>query len=206
MEPTLPTYHDYVIRDGQFIGRFEDMYKTFTQPWRQDEQPNPYARQAGIFHMKRFGIRSVLECGSGLGYYSQEIYMQTGIVPLGLDVSPTAVDKASAQFPHLRFAVDSVDNLANYTGFDAILFAELTWYVLPQLPQLFTLMQEHFPSRYFINNLVFYKGTQRYGNEYFTSLAEFIRYVPFQMVGYCEASLESDSTIETSTIFRITPK
>ncbi|MFD2572040.1 hypothetical protein ACFSUS_15455 [Spirosoma soli] len=202
----MSSYHDYVIKDGKFIGQFEEMYQQFDQPWMQDQQPNPYARLAGIQHLKKFGIRSLLECGSGLGYYTQQIYLQTGISPQGIEVSQTAVSRARELFPHLNFAVDEVKNLAKYSHCDAILFAELTWYVLPQLNELFSIMAEHFPNKYFINNLVFYKGTQRYGTDYFTNLREFIEYVPFPMVGYCEATTEGDTTIETSAIFRIASK
>jgi len=206
MSQQQKTYHDYVIKDGQFIGRFDEMYQQFDQPWMQDKQPNPYSRQAGILHLKQFGIQSVLECGSGLGYYSQEIYRQTGIIPQGIELSETAVSRAKTLFPHLSFTADRVENLARYPQVDAILFAELTWYVLPQLSDLFAIMAEHFPGKYFINNLVFYKNTQRYGTEYFTNLREFIDYVPFPVVGYCEATTEKDTTIETSSIFRIEPK
>lgn len=199
----METYHDYVIKDGAFVGKFDEMYQKFEQPWMQDKQPNPYSRQAGIFHLQKFGIRSVLECGSGLGYYAEAIYRQTGIIPEGIEISPTAVEKAKTLFPHLNFQVDTVQNLANYKHLDAILFAEITWYILPELNDLFALMKEHFAGKYFIHNLVFYKGTQRYGTDYFTNLREFIDYVPFQLVGQCEATTELDSTIETSTIFRI---
>ncbi len=197
------TYHDYVISNGQFVGKFEEMYQKFEQPWMQEQQPNPYSRQAGILHLQKFGIRSVLECGSGLGYYAEAIYRQTGIVPEGIEISPTAAEKAEATCPHLSSRIDTVDNLANYKHLDAILFAEITWYILPDLPKLFALMREHFAGKYFIHNLVFYKGTQKYGTEYFTNLQEFIKYVPFKLMGYCEATTEHDSTIETSTIFKI---
>lgn len=202
----METYHDYVIKDGNFVGKFEEMYRKFDQPWMQDQQPNPYSRQAGIFHIQKFGISSLLEVGCGLGYYSQKIYQQTGIKPIGIDISETAIQKAREQFPHLHFEVDTADNLLHYKAVEAILFAELTWYVLPQLPALFDTMLTHFAGKYFINNLVFYKGTQKYGTEYFTSLKEYIEYVPFKLLGYSEASTVSDSTIETSTIFRIEPK
>lgn len=197
------TYHDYVIKAGVFIGDFEGMYQRFDQPWMQDQQPNPYARQAGITHIRKFGIRSLLECGSGLGYYTEQIYQHTGIIPEGIELSETAVAKAKQQFPHLNFRVDTVLNFSDYRHVDAVLFAEITWYILPDLPRLFALMQEHFAGKYFIHNLVFYKGSQRYGTEYFTNLQEFINYVPFTLVGSCEATTEQDSTIETSTIFRI---
>jgi hypothetical protein len=50
---------------------------------------------------------------------------------------------------------------------------------------------------------VFYKGTQKYGTEYFTNLNEFINYVPFTLFAKCEATTIKDSTIETSVIFKI---
>jgi len=202
----METYHDYVIKDGQFIGKFEEMYRKFDNPWTQVQQPNPYARQAGILHLQKYGIRSLLECGSGLGYYSDMIYRQTGIVPKGIDISHTAVENAKKLFPHLDSNVDVVQNLHNYRDCEAILFAEITWYILPDLNLLFREMLAHFAGKYFINNLVFYKGTQKYGTEYFNSLQEFIDYVPFKMLAYCEASTTEDSTIETSSIFRIEPK
>ncbi|MCU0355332.1 MAG: class I SAM-dependent methyltransferase [Cytophagales bacterium] len=202
----MESYHDYVIKDGQFVGKFDEMYRKFDNPWTQVQQPNPYARQAGILHLQKYGIRSVVECGSGLGYYSDMIHRNTGIVPKGIDISPTAVEKAKTLFPHLDFRVDLVQNLRDYRDCEAVLFAEITWYVLPDLDSLFQEMFTHFAGKYFINNLVFYKGTQKYGTEYFTSLREFIDYVPFKMLAYCEATTAEDSTIETSSIFRIEPK
>ena len=38
-------------------------------------------------------------------------------------------------------------------------------------------------AKYFIHNLVFYKGTQKYGVDHFTSLYEFIKTSPFQLIG-----------------------
>lgn len=38
----MKTYHDYVIKDGQFIGEFNEMYRAFDDPWMQKNQPNKY--------------------------------------------------------------------------------------------------------------------------------------------------------------------
>jgi SAM-dependent methyltransferase len=202
----METYHDYVIKDGKFVGKFEEMYQKFSDPWTQSIQPNPYSRMAGIQSLKKFNIQSVVEWGCGLGYYAEAIYKETGIIPKSLDISETAIEKAKFLFPHLDFEVDVVKNLKNYQNYEAILFAELTWYVLDDLQSIFADMLQYFEGKYFINNLVFYKGTQKYGNQYFTNLKEYIDFVPFQLVGYCEATTEKDSTIETSTIFKIVKK
>lgn len=201
------TYHDYVIKDGEFIGEFEKMYQRFDDPWMQSSQPNKYARMAGIVHLKNFPIRSVLECGCGLGYYANWIHQDTGIIPQSVDLSETAIDKARALFPHLNFDVaDITSDLMSYRGTDCVLLSEIIWYILPDLDSILQTLGNEFAGRYLLVNQVFYKGTQQYGTDYFTTPAEFIDYVPFQLVGYCEATTERDTTVESSIIFRIEQK
>ena len=53
------------------------MYKDCEDPWTQSTQPNLYSGSAGTLHIKGFNMKSVLECGCGLGYYSQRIYQET---------------------------------------------------------------------------------------------------------------------------------
>ncbi len=198
------SYHDYVIKDGQFIGGFESMYKDCEDPWTQSLQPNKYSRIAGILHLKNFNIQSILECGCGLGYYADWIYKDTGITPKSIDISETSISRAKKLFPHLDFSVsDITKELKNYKEYDCIMFSEIIWYILPSLNSLFDIMKKEFNGKYLLVNQVFYKGTQEYGTEYFSSLAEFIDFVPFQLVASCEATTINDTIIETSTIFQI---
>jgi SAM-dependent methyltransferase len=198
------TYHDYVISDGKFIGKFDEMYSKFTDPWTQSTQPNKYSRMAGIIHLKNANIKSVLECGCGLGYYADWIYKETGIIPKSIDLSATAIEKAKQLFPKLDFEIANVNtDLLKYKHYDCVMFSEIIWYILPDLKGIFNVLEAAFKNKYFIVNQVFYKGTQKYGTEYFTNLSEFIKYVPFTLVGQCEATTINDSTIETSTIFKI---
>jgi SAM-dependent methyltransferase len=198
------TYHDYVISDGKFIGKFDEMYSKFSDPWTQSTQPNKYSRMAGIIHLKNANIKSVLECGCGLGYYADWIYKETGIIPKSIDLSATAIEKAKQLFPKLDFEIANVNtDLLKYKHYDCVMFSEIIWYILPDLKGIFNVLEAAFKNKYFIVNQVFYKGTQKYGTEYFTNLSEFIKYVPFTLVGQCEATTINDSTIETSTIFKI---
>ena len=204
MNKSEKNYHDYVIKDGKFIGEFENMYSDCQDPWGQSAQPNKYSRSAGIWHMKNYGVKSVLECGSGLGYYSNWIYRDTGIIPKGLDLSSTAVEKAKELFPDLDFEVADISkDLARYKNYDCVLFAEILWYILPDLKNIFKVLESDFKGKYLLVNQVFYKGTQKYGTEYFTDLRGFVKYVPFTLLAECEATRTEDSTIETSSIFRI---
>jgi SAM-dependent methyltransferase len=198
------SYHDYVIKDGKFIGKFDEMYSEFTDPWTQSIQPNKYSRMAGIIHIKNFDIKSVLECGCGLGYYAEWIRKETKIIPKSIDLSPVAIEKAKNLFPDLDFEVaDISSDLSKYKEYDAVMLSEIIWYILPDLKKIFEVLEQDFKGKYLIVNQVFYKGTQKYGTEYFTNLSEFIKYVPFSLLGECQATTIKDSTIETSTIFKI---
>lgn len=200
----MESYHDYVIKDGKFIGKFDEMYSKFQDPWMQKTQPNKYSRMAGILHIKNFNIQSVLECGCGLGYYANWIKHETGIVPKSVDVSPVAIEKAKKLFPELDFEVsDITQDLHKYKELDCILFAEIVWYILPQLKNIFGVLKKDFKGKHLLVNQVFYKGTQKYGTAYFTNLKEFIDYVPFELLAQCEATTAHENTIETSCLFKI---
>lgn len=200
----MKTYHDYVIKDGQFIGKFDEMYREFEDPWMQKNQPNKYARMAGIYHLKNFGITSVVEWGCGLGYYADWIYKDTGIIAKSLDISPAAIEKAKTLFPNLDFEVAEIgSDFEKYTNYDCILFAEIVWYILPQLKPIIAHLKTHCQGKYLLVNQVFYKGTQKYGTDYFTNLEEFIAYMQLTPVAQCQATTINDSTIETSVLFKI---
>lgn len=103
MTASTESYHDYVIKDGKFIGKFEEMYAKFDDPWMQSQQSNQYARNAGIIHLKNFKINTLLECGCGLGYYANWIHQATGITPTSVDISAEAIRKAKNKFPTPTF-------------------------------------------------------------------------------------------------------
>lgn len=200
----METYHDYVIKDGKFIGKFDEMYAKFEDPWMQSAQPNKYARMIGITHLKDLGVKTVLECGCGLGYYANWIHRETKIVPKSIDISSTAIGKAKERFPHLDFEVANIcTDLERYKDAECVIFAEVIWYILPDLDKVIESLRTHFKNKYLIVNQVFYKGTQQYGNDYFTDLKGFVRYMPFDLLWQCEATAEHESTIETTTLFRI---
>jgi len=204
MEKVEKSYHDYVIKDGEFIGKFDDMYLDVNDPWMQSSQPNKYSRMAGILHLKNNNIKSVLECGCGLGYYADWIFKETGIVPKSVDISVAAIEKAKILFPKLDFEVsDITKELEKFKNYECVMLSEIIWYILPSLNDVFEMLKTHFKGKYLIVNQVFYKGSQKYGVDYFTNLEEFINYVPFTLIGKCEATAINESTIETSTIFKI---
>ena len=209
MDNKSKSYHDYVIKDGKFIGNFEEMYKVYEDPWMQSQQPNRYSRQMAIMNINRYGIKSIVEYGCGLGYYADWINKETGIICNSIDISETAILKAKSKFPHLKFNVGNIIKLReldNKQSIDCILLADITWMILEDLNFINSELLEHFYGKYLINNFVVYKGTQKYGREFFTTTQEYINFMPFKLIGYGEATTIDDHNIDSTTIFKIEPK
>lgn len=206
----MESYHDYAIKDGKLIGKYDEMYQKFEDPWIQSTQPNKYSRQMAIMNIKRFNIKTIVEYGCGLGYYADWIHKETGIVCKSIDISETAIKKAKEKFPHLNFETGNIldlDLLENKEQVDCILLADIMWYLLDNLNLINEKLLTHFRGKYLINNFVTYReGVQKYGREYFTSTQEFINYMPFKLIGYGEATTIEDPNIDSTTIFKIEPK
>ena len=64
-------------------------------------------------------------------------------------------------------------------------------------------MKNNFSGKFFIHNLVFYKGKQSYGNNYFTNLKEFLEFCPFKLLTKVEIDNVDCHSKGTSSIFII---
>lgn len=201
-------YQDLVIRDGQFVGEFERMYQEFENPWCQADPgyvKKSISRQVVVNYIKAFNIESLVEVGCGLGKTSDFIVASTNVNLLGIDVSETAVQKARRNYTSLNFEVGDVREIEKFFSFDCLFFSEITWYLLEDrlLDIAFEKMSRGFSGKLFIHNLVFYKGQQRYGLNYFDSLDKFIEFCPFKLLGKVEIDITDSDCIETSCIFRV---
>ena len=111
-------YHEYVIKDGELIGEFDQMYrKSGNIPWHQDEQENWLDIRLAIELLKEYGhFRQISDFGSGYGYFLKHIAQYCGTdksVLYGYDVSKTACAKGSSIFPDIVF--HQFDLMHNYT-------------------------------------------------------------------------------------------
>ena len=83
-------YQDYVIKDGKFIGEFEKMYQKFTDPWHQSEKLyfSSLSRRSVCWFIEKYDIKSLVECGCGLGRTNFYIKENTAknIDILGIDI------------------------------------------------------------------------------------------------------------------------
>ncbi len=128
-------YQDYVIKDGQFVGRFEDMYRDCPDPWHCTEQADSWKNHLllGAVHSLR-GVRDALDVGCGQGALTRRLRESCPLAHWrGCDVSPTALEKAPAgveYFVHdlLTGPLPMADG-----SLDLITMAEVMWYLLPRL-------------------------------------------------------------------------
>ncbi|BBH54077.1 methyltransferase domain-containing protein [Fluviispira sanaruensis] len=201
-------YHDFVIKDGKFIGEFDEMYQNIEDSWFQSNIIESISRQIKLINLRKFGVRSAIEYGCGLGYFTNEIKKNTNCLITGVDISKTDIDKAKVLFPDVQFMVDEVTNIKNYAHSEAIIFAEITWYILDEIDKIFEIMLQYLPNKFFFQNLTFYQGgEQKYGRNYFTTLEEFIKYCPFKLIEKVEVTpSDAQKTIETHAVFKIIKK
>ncbi len=180
----MASYQDYVIKDGVFVGKFEEMYQEFPDPWNIKSQGrhNPVealAINAAQRYYDEQSAKRVLDIGCGLGDFTARL-SAIGLEVTGSDCSPTAVAKASQGFPHCRFVcADALDrDLIRQVRPDLVVLSEVMWYILPKLDELLSFLSQELPNVKLINLLTFYpQGRQRYGVEWFTNLQELLSYL-----------------------------
>lgn len=135
-------YHDYVFKNGNLLGKFEEMYRHSREtPWHQDKTSYYVFSEIDIAILKQHEYRSICDIGCGLGFFTsrlrKELKAPDNKVPrvTGIDISPTAIKKASRKFPGIRFlSGDPVKrNIPADEKFDLVVVKEIFWYVFNNL-------------------------------------------------------------------------
>lgn len=135
-------YHDYVFKDGKLVGKFDEMYKYSKEvPWHQDKTAYSVFSDIDIAVLKQFRYDSICEIGSGLGYFSNRLHNELGSNSgerpqvTGIDISQTAIKKASKQFQEIRFVVGDIlkENPLQDEYFELIVVKETLWYICHDL-------------------------------------------------------------------------
>lgn len=129
-------YQDYVIKDGRYIGRFEDMCRLASEvPWHQDETVNSVFSDLTVTLLRRRHPQSLLDVGCGLGYMAARLKSEMPELKriVGLDISETAVAKAAVMFPEIEFRAGTVGADLSNERFDVVVSKDVLWYVLDDL-------------------------------------------------------------------------
>lgn len=135
-------YHNYVFKDGKFIGAFEEMYRYSAEiPWHQDETAYKVFSDIDIVILRQHRYDTVLDVGCGEGYFSERLHeslLNRGGVPMvtGIDISPTAIKKAKNLFNGINFMVLDIRKENLNKQFDLVVCKEIMWYVFSELEQV----------------------------------------------------------------------
>jgi SAM-dependent methyltransferase len=143
-------YHDYVFRGGELVGQFEEMYKNSESvPWHQDKQADWIDLRLTTEMLKDLGpFDEIHDLGCGLGNYLALMVERLGsknVRGFGYDISRTACEKASREFPIFQFLPLDLTNLCPSTlthisSSEALpearrlfMIRGTLWYVFPKL-------------------------------------------------------------------------
>ena len=193
-----PDYHDYVIRDGRFIGDFDGAYSASSDPWNQSAEEHVrdsrriIAREwAKKINLSLNSQARAIEIGCGYGHLTNNLSTD-GLQSLGTDISTIAIDKAKKLYPNDKFEVGKFNDWGISQSFqpDIFILSEISWYVLDEIkPWLENLRSYSLRSRpvYLIHLLAIYPdGVQKYGLEYFSGLKSILKYFDLDYLEYGE--------------------
>lgn len=135
--PLHRRYQDYVIRDGRFIGQFDEMYRESTEvPWHQDQTVHAIFSDITVAIIRKCQPESLLDVGCGLGFMAERLRVEVPSIErvVGLDISETAIIKAAAMFPEIEFRAGTINTDLGGGRFDVVASKDVLWYVLDDLP------------------------------------------------------------------------
>ena len=93
-------YQDYVIKDGKFVGKFDEMYQKFPDPWNllKNNKSNDGNLNYKIIYnycnqLKQKKKLITLEIGCGFPQISNQL-LKNGFKVYGTDISETVIRKS----------------------------------------------------------------------------------------------------------------
>jgi len=137
-------YHDYFIKDGEFIGRFEDMYQNVEDPWHIDRLGRRLDMDAALLLLTHAGrpFHRILDVGCGKGLFTSFLAERISGRIHAFDVSKTAIESARQRYRNPRidffvFDANGMDRLPyRADSFDLIVLAQTLWCILPNLKKV----------------------------------------------------------------------
>jgi SAM-dependent methyltransferase len=178
-------YHDYVIKDGRLVGRFEDMYQNCEDPWPETEEYLEFLPTSSRTYqiINRHGYKRIFSVGSGKGMHLNWLQKKCpGIKTEGCEISKTAVDYCKKNYPDITAHVMSVSDFPLYDfDFDLIIIRETVWYILNDWQGFCDHLKHKYKGRHIIVELSFY-DIQTYGTEFFDGPDGFMAKFPFDIL------------------------
>lgn len=206
-------YHDYLIKDGKFIGAFEEMYRNVDDPWHHGDANNIFYDAALLLLKRHVNLQggNVLDLGCGKGAFTsrlKESFPKANVV--GLDIAPTAIRKANEKYggQGIRFEVFDIReclSLAVKIGqdFDLAVVSDVMWYVLPEFEKIIKLLGRIVrKGGWLLVSQTFYPpDKQGYGREIASTVEGMLKLTPYPVVEMIETNRLSNH--HAVVLFRI---
>jgi len=196
-------YQDYVIKNGKFVGKFEEMYQKFSDPWGLLCENNKKVSNLnyGIIYNYCYQIKQThtrklitLELGCGYSQISYHLFKNNFKV-YGTDISKTVINKSKKKYPKIKnnLFVSEFLNFKLYEKInpDIIILSDISWYVLPELKKFINWFKKLKKNTYLIHMLpVYKKNVQKYGRDYFYDLETLKKFFKLNYLssGYLEGA------------------
>lgn len=196
-------YHDLVIKNGRLVGKFDEMYQKFRDPWNllNINKNNNNLNYKIIYYycnfLKNKKKLTTLEIGCGYPQISNQLF-KNGFEAYGTDISETVIRKSKKKYTKLKnnLFVSDFLNFPLYEKLnpDIIILSDVTWYVLSDLKKFIKWYRGLKKKIHLIHSLAVYeKSKQKYGKEFFYDLKSIKSYFKLKYLssGYIE-NVEGD--------------
>ena len=198
-------FYKYVIVDGKFIGKFEEMYQNCDDPWLQDSllyQSNKIV--IDILKRDNYQYENVLDIGCGKGNYTNLLYEILKCNIDAIDISKTAIQVAQNRYDNINFIADDFLRTNQIKmNYDLIIVSQVLWYVLENLDSFFQKMKNvaSDKAKIIFIQTYYHPDKQEYGNNVMTKVDDIIDILPFQLENIIDVKNYKDGLwVETRSI------
>lgn len=192
-------YRDYVIKDGKFIGAFEEMYQNIEDPWNHGSA-TAIQYDIILLLLRRYNIgkdrEKILDLGCGKGAFTARMKKQFPVCSImGVDISPTAIKYAKKTYGHLGIKFAPLDIQVQYltinTRYDLVIMSQLIWYILPEIRGIMNHIIEDVleDGGYLLISQAFYKPEeQTYGREIISTVEDLLGFIRLPVTELVESN------------------
>jgi len=171
----------------EFVGDFESLYENEDDPWNQSGKDGEirdyytHSRRILTDRLREINPDSLLEIGCGLGYTTKIIQESLpGCNVVGMDISKTAIIRATALFPGLNFMTADIGStdFNTETKYDVVILNQLLWYILESISESFeNCFSALKPAGRVVISQAFLQKPQKYGKDICDGFAGLISYL-----------------------------